>query len=151
MKSGLKIHLKPNERIFVNGGVLRVDRKVTIEFLNEVVFLLEANVIAEGDATTPLRQLYFIVQSMLIEPKSRDLTLQIFDHTHRMLIGSFENADVRDGLVEVGLLVEAGRHFDALRKIRELLPVEQQALERLSELAAEPSVDGSAGGVKVVA
>lgn len=129
MKSRLKIHLKPNERIFINGGVLRVDRKVTIEFLNDVVFLLETHVIPEEEATTPLRQLYFVVQSMLMEPKTRSLAQQIYEHTHRMLIANFKNQDILEGLVEIRQMIASEREFDALRKIRSLLPIEQQVLD----------------------
>jgi flagellar protein FlbT len=41
MKNTLKISLKPNEKIYLNGAVIRVDRKVTLELLNDVQFLLE--------------------------------------------------------------------------------------------------------------
>ncbi len=66
MKNTLKISLKPNEKIYVNGAVIRTDRKVTLEFLNDVQFLLENHVLQPEDASTPLRQLYFIVQVMLM-------------------------------------------------------------------------------------
>ena len=42
MKNTLKISLKPNEKIYLNGAVIRVDRKTTIELLNETQFLLES-------------------------------------------------------------------------------------------------------------
>ena len=45
MKNTLKISLKPNEKIYINGAVLRVDRKVSIELLNDVQFLLENHVL----------------------------------------------------------------------------------------------------------
>ena len=64
MKSTLKISLKANEKIYINGAVVRFDRKVTLEFLNDVQFLLENHVLQPEDASTPLRQLYFIVQVM---------------------------------------------------------------------------------------
>jgi flagellar protein FlaF len=41
--------------------VLRADRKVSIEILNDATFLLEAHVMKVEDASTPLRQLYFII------------------------------------------------------------------------------------------
>ena len=44
MKSSFKIFLKANERIFINGAVIRVDRKVSLELLNDVQFLLENHV-----------------------------------------------------------------------------------------------------------
>ena len=71
MKSTLRISLKSGERIFINGAVLRVDRKVALEFLNDVTFLLENHVLQLEDATTPLRQLYFIAQMMLINPEGK--------------------------------------------------------------------------------
>ena len=70
--STLKISLKANEKIYVNGAVIKTDRKVTLEFLNNVQFLLENHVLQAEDAHTPLRQLYFTVQIMLITPDNAD-------------------------------------------------------------------------------
>ncbi len=39
MKNTLKISLKANEKIYINGAVVRVDRKTTVELLNETQFL----------------------------------------------------------------------------------------------------------------
>lgn len=128
MSGHLKVHLKPNERVYINGGVLRVDRKVTIELLNEVVFLLEGHILQQEQATTPMRQLYFIVQSMLMEPKCEPIARQLYDSSHRALITTFKNQDVLDGLMEVNGLIERGRAFEALRKIRSLFPIEEEIL-----------------------
>ena len=70
MSGTIRISLRAGERVYVNGAVIRVDRKTTLEFLNNVVFLLENHVMQEEDATTQLRRLYFTVQKMLIEPSS---------------------------------------------------------------------------------
>ncbi|TGR95006.1 flagellar biosynthesis repressor FlbT, partial [bacterium M00.F.Ca.ET.191.01.1.1] len=70
MTNTLKISLKPNEKIYINGAVIRVDRKVTIELMNDVQFLLESHVIQADQASSPLRQLYFILQVMLMNPAS---------------------------------------------------------------------------------
>ena len=68
MTKPFSISLKSGERIFINGAVVRVDRKVSIEFLNDVTFLLEAHVMQPEQTTTPFRQLYFAAQAMLIDP-----------------------------------------------------------------------------------
>jgi flagellar protein FlbT len=128
MSGRLKIHLKANERIFINGGVLRVDRKVAIELLNDVVFLLESHVLQQDQATTALRQLYFVVQSMLIEPRTGSLSRQIYEQMHRNLIANFKNQDVLEGLVEVRQLIERGRAFEALKRIRLLFATEDELL-----------------------
>ena len=129
MTGRLKIHLKANERIFINGGVLKVDRKVSIELLNDVVFLLESHVMQQEQATTPLRQLYFVIQSMLIDPQTVPLARQIYDQSHKLLLATFKDQDVLEGLVDVQSLVERGRAFEALKRIRGLFPIEQKLIE----------------------
>src|SRR5690606_1917209 len=58
MNNTLKISLKANEKIYVNGAVIKADRKVSLEFLNDVQFLLQSHVLQPEEASTPLRQLY---------------------------------------------------------------------------------------------
>jgi flagellar protein FlbT len=91
MTNTLKISLKPNEKIYINGAVIRVDRKVTIELMNDVQFLLESHVIQAEQASTPLRQLYFIVQIMLMNPSSASEARDMFRRSLPMLIASFDN------------------------------------------------------------
>ena len=86
MKSTLKISLKANEKIYINGAVVRFDRKVTLEFLNDVQFLLENHVLQPEDASTPLRQLYFIVQVMLMNPDSAVQARQMFNRSLPLLL-----------------------------------------------------------------
>ena len=64
----MRLSLRAGERVYVNGAVLRVDRKVSLELLNDATFLLETHVLQAEAATTPLRQLYFAAQTMLITP-----------------------------------------------------------------------------------
>ena len=40
----MNITLRAGERIYINGAVLRVDRKATLELLNDATFLLETHV-----------------------------------------------------------------------------------------------------------
>jgi flagellar protein FlbT len=128
MKKGIQISLKPGERIFINGAVLRVDRKVTLELLNDVTFLLESHVLQAADATTPLRQLYFILQTMLMDPANADATKQLFEGTHRLFMTALENKEILDGLKAVGDSVAAGKVFDALKTIRSLYTIEERVL-----------------------
>lgn len=140
MTSHLKVHLKPNERVYINGGVIKVDRKVTLELMNEVVFLIEGHVLQEEDATTPLRQLYFIVQAILMEPKCEPIARQMYEQSHDALIQTFKNQDVLDGLADVRQLMGRGRAFEALRRIRSLFPLEDEILIKSAEATAAKSV-----------
>ncbi|MDX3926362.1 MAG: flagellar biosynthesis repressor FlbT [Shinella sp.] len=128
MKSTLRISLKSGERIFVNGAVLRVDRKVAIEFLNDVTFLLENHVLQPEQATTPLRQLYFIAQMILINPEGAEQTVAMFRKSVIMLLTCFKDEEVLAELKRVDGLVTQGRAFEALKAIRALYPIEERIL-----------------------
>ncbi|MCK3775859.1 flagellar biosynthesis repressor FlbT [Sinorhizobium chiapasense] len=128
MKSTLRISLKSGERIFVNGAVLRVDRKVAVEFLNDVTFLLENHVLQPEDATTPLKQLYFIAQMILINPEGAEQSTAMFRKSIVMLLNCFKNEEVLAELKRVDGLVTNGRAFEALKAIRGLYPIEDRIL-----------------------
>ena len=129
MKSSLRISLKAGERIFINGAVLRVDRKVALEFLNDVTFLLENHVLQPEQATTPLRQLYFIVQMMLINPEGAEQAMIMFRKSVVMLLTCFKNEEVLSELKHIDGMVTQGRAFEALKAIRALYPIEEQILD----------------------
>ncbi len=135
--STLRISLKAGERIFINGAVLKVDRKVSLEFLNDVTFLLDNHVIQPEDATTPLRQLYFITQMILINPEGREQTMAMFRKSIDMLLACFSNERIRSELKNIDEIVSRGRPFDALKTIRSLYPAEQAILETPDFPAAE--------------
>jgi flagellar biosynthesis repressor protein FlbT len=137
MAGGLKITLRAGERIFINGGVLRVDRKVSLELMNDVIFLLEQHVMKPEETTTPLRQLYFMIQMMLMDPslhmKARAMAKESVDN----LLETFSDATLMSGLIETGELLDNDRPFDALRKVRALLPQEVAGKEPEQQRAKE--------------
>jgi flagellar protein FlbT len=144
MKSTLKLSLKPNEKIYLNGAVIRVDRKVTVELLNDVQFLLESHVLQASDASTPLRQLYFMVQVMLIDPQGAAGARDLFRKSLPLLIASFEDRHICATLKQVDLLVSEGSVFEALKAIRSLYPLEAEIISQKAGRHA-PAV-AAAGG-----
>jgi flagellar biosynthesis repressor protein FlbT len=127
-RKAMRLSLRPQERLFVNGAVLRVDRKVGIELLNDVTFLMESHVIQPHETQTPLRQLYFVVQTMLIDPMSAAQTRLLFDSLFPTTVRSFANRDVIDGLLTLEQLIDEGRCFDGLKLLRSLFAIEEQII-----------------------
>ncbi len=123
MNKSIQLSLKPGERLFINGAVIRVHRKSTIELLNDAVFLLEGHVMQVEETRTPLRQLYFVAQTMLMDPKNAAETRILFGHLLPRAAETFAGP-VRDALEAIGLLVEDDRPFEALKMLRGLFPVE---------------------------
>jgi flagellar protein FlbT len=128
MKPTLKISLKAGEKIYINGAVLRADRKVAIELLNDTQFLLESHVMQPEQASTPLRQLYFILQIMLMNPGNMEEARDMFRHSLPKLLESFHNEHVLATLKHVDRLVAEGHVYDALKAIRGLYGLEHDIL-----------------------
>jgi flagellar protein FlbT len=137
MKNTLKISLKPNEKIYLNGAVIRVDRKVTIELLNDVQFLLESHVLQIDEASTPLRQLYFILQVMLMNPTGANDAYEMFRRSLPLMIASFSDPEITGTLKHIDRMVGEGHVYEALKAIRGLYPLEHKALGENDDAPAE--------------
>ena len=128
MTNGLNLCLKAGQRLYINGAVLRVDRKVTLELLNEADFLLSPHFIEADQATTPLRQLYFVIQTMLLAPPNRDAAMPMYRGCMLALVQSFVNHDILVGLLHVSYCIEEDRRYEALKTLRRLFVIEAQIL-----------------------
>jgi flagellar protein FlbT len=128
MSQTLRITLKANEKIYVNGAVIRADRKVSLELLNDVHFLLENHVLQPEDASTPLKQLYFIVQVMLMNPDSGDEPKKLFRKTLPPLLEAFSDPHILSTLKHVDQLVGEDSAYEALKALRGLFELEKQIL-----------------------
>lgn len=114
----MHITLKAGEKLYLNGAVLRADRKVSIELMNDATFLLEAHVMHVDKATTPLRQIYFIVQTMLMNPIETSVARSLFRDSMSRMLGAYDDRAVLDAMAKIGSLVEATRYFEALKVLR---------------------------------
>jgi flagellar protein FlbT len=135
MSSTIRLSLKAGERIFINGAVLRADRKVGLELLNDATFLLEHHVIGPDETSTPLRQLYFMVQTMLMDPKASSSALQMCRQSLTLLRATFTNRDIVSGLGVVAEFLDQDRPFEALKAVRVMLPIEAAILGNPSRVA----------------
>ena len=124
----MKISLRAGERVYINGAVLRVDRKVSVELVNDVMFLLEGQIMQASDATSAMRQLYFMVQLMLMNPTDVGAAASLYGQHHAALLAVCENREMLDGLAAIDEMVDGTRYFEALKRIRALFPLEQAIL-----------------------
>ena len=136
MSGTFKLFLKANEKVFLNGAVIRADRKVGLELLNDVDFLLENHVMQIEDAKTPLKQLYFIVQIMLMSPTEKPAAMTLYRDSAKALLTAFENETIVRELKNVDRLVSEDKPFDALKALRALFPVEAEVIAPKMEAPA---------------
>ena len=133
----MHIHLKRGERIYINGAVLRVDRRMSFEFLNDVNFLLENHVIQAENATTPFKQLYFVVQTMMIDPDNAGVTGELYKHLSYRLHLAVDTPALMEALKATDEKVERGRNFEALKLLRGIFPLEESLLNVVQPLNVE--------------
>lgn len=138
MKNTLKITLKANEKIYVNGAVIKTDRKVSLEFLNDVQFLLEGHVLQPEDATTPLRQLYFIIQVILMNPDGASDARDLLRRSLPLLLACFSDEQILTSLKHIDQLVSEGHVYEALKALRGLYTLEARILS--AEGARTPNI-----------
>ena len=126
--SNMRLYLRPGEKLYINGAVIRVDRKVSLELLNDVTFLLENHVLQAKDATTPVRQIYFVLQTMLMDPVNTERPMELYESIVASLMQVSKNEELRSGIRSVEQDVASGRTFNALKTLRHLFEVEDRIL-----------------------
>jgi flagellar biosynthesis repressor protein FlbT len=129
----MNITLRAGERFFINGAVIRIDRKASIELLNEVTFLLENHVMQAEDATTLVRQIYFAVQIILMDPTAAASATPLARSLIESAFGAYRGPDLMAGLQSVDASLLRGRSFEALKALRSLFPLEDKELQPLAE------------------
>jgi len=79
--------------------------------------------------TTPLRQVYYFIQTMLIDPAAADAARELYRKAMLALAETITSKELLNGLERVAVSVESTRYYDALRLLRGLFPVEQHILD----------------------
>lgn len=136
----MHLSLRAGERLFLNGAVLRVDRKVTLELLNDATFLLENHVLQVEDTYTPIRQLYFAAQAILMDPQNAMASRALFDSMANELRSVLSSTDLRNGVLEAQKQVAGERTFHALKTLRSLFDDEAELLQSAKSCGVGPAV-----------
>ena len=120
----MRISMRAGEKLYLNGAVFSVDRKVSLELLNDATFLLQSHILQASEATSPLRQIYFAVQLMLMDPAD---ARSIREPAERMLAAFMEataGLPIAHDAILLRDLIRAGRLIEALKGLRALFPAE---------------------------
>ena len=127
----MNITLRAGERFFINGAVIRIDRKASIELLNEVTFLLENHVMQAEEAKTLIRQIYFAVQIMLMDPPSAANAAPLARSLIESALAAYHTPELTGGLKSVAASLLRCRNFEALKALGGLFTLEDKELQPL--------------------
>jgi flagellar protein FlbT len=126
----LKLTLKPNEKLIVNGAVVSngSPRAVTLTFHNKAQLLQQKDVLLPEDASTPLLRTYFALQCMYLDQDDMETHHKQFVAFCGELYAATRNAVIRTAVTAAVNYVKAGEFYRALSALRAALPVEKQLL-----------------------
>lgn len=128
--SGLVLKLGPRERVMINGVVMENgDRRTKIHVLTpEANVLRLRDAIHPDEATTPVKRVCYIAQLVLAgEADPEEARGQLLRGIEQ-LSQVFQDADSRAHLTAATEAVEAGRFYQVMRALRNILPRETRLL-----------------------
>jgi flagellar protein FlbT len=124
---GLKLKLKPNERVYLSGALLRnVGTGAVLELMNEVPMLRERDILLEQDAKTPCQKLYLIVQTLYFDEASRQGLLESFEALFNNVVVAAPS--LGEPLKSVLQKVAAHRFYPALKDLQNVIDQEAQLM-----------------------
>ena len=131
----LKLVLKPDEKLIVNGAVVSNSspRTITLSFHNKAQLLQQKDVLLPEEATTPLLRTYFALQCMYLDSENMETHHNNFVKFSSELFAATHNAEVRGAIAAAVNFIGVGEFYRALSALRAALPIEKQLLAGSSE------------------
>jgi flagellar protein FlbT len=124
---GLKITLKPGERMIIGGAVItNGNTKTNLIVENPVPILREKDIMSAEKARSPARRIYFAIQLMYIDEAN------LTDH-HKMywkLVKEFLEAAPRSvGIIDrISEEIVNRRYYQAIKKCKKLIVYEEEII-----------------------
>ncbi|WP_428410378.1 flagellar biosynthesis repressor FlbT [Hyphococcus sp.] len=122
---GLRIRLRPQERIVINGCVVtNGDRRNTITVSSFGQVLRGKDIIQPQDAVTPLQKLYFAIQMMLINSNTDiDAEKDALRHVNRLGAVAFVSLTTDEDRARLLTAMEKTHQGDYYKALAELRPI----------------------------
>jgi flagellar protein FlbT len=137
----LRLTLKPNERILINGCVIRnTDRRQLLVIENHADIVREADLLGESEARTPVKEVYFFIQAALLDTSKRKKLVPIIQKKLAQLVPVFHD-DVGEHIFEAAGHVSQADFYKAMRALRPLMEYEDRLFEMIHERAAATAAE----------
>jgi len=129
----LRLTLKPDERIIVNGCAIRnASRRQTLTIENRADVVRGHDLLKEKDANTPVTRVYFLIQTVLV---AADLREEFNPQIQKNLaeLATVFGPDLRENIVSAANFVSIGDYYKAMRALSGLIKYERQLLGLMAQ------------------
>ena len=136
---GLKISLKPHEKIIVNGAVVaNGERPAHLLFMNNASFLREKDIMIEEGIQTDHDLFYFLIQLIYIDPEQAARYLVQLETAADVI--KKDDPENADEISRVLVMAQGGDCYTAMRAWKKLFPDVTPGRKR-AELEPEAAVN----------
>ena len=126
---GLKLTLKPGEKIAVNGAVIvNGDRRTAFVIENRANVLRECDIMQAAEATTPARRVYLPVMMMALDPAVRGEAFPEFERRITEFAGVIRDPDALNLCLKISAALANDDFYKALRFCRKLIEFEAKRM-----------------------
>jgi flagellar biosynthesis repressor protein FlbT len=117
---GLKLKLRAGESVYISGALIRNGSSSTeLEILNKVPILREKDIMLESDIGTPCQQIYYLVQTLYLQPDSASELLNMFSKVSGDIVNAAPS--LFSMMEDVHEKVSMQAYFDALKCAKKLI------------------------------
>lgn len=132
----LRISLGQGEKLVVNGAILCASVPTDLLIEGSVALLREREIMAEAEAVTPARRLYYHVMTAYLVGAGDDAHYLAILAAMKEIARSLQCDKARAACARLARRVAGGDYFPALSDCRLLIRLEQDALIDAGEIAA---------------
>lgn len=122
----LVIDLKPNERLIIGEALITNDGPRTrLRIEGEAPILREKDIVAPGDADSPCKRLYVLVQAMYLDREPARLHGEYFALVREVTAAAPSTLPI---VLEINQNIIAGSYYKALKEAKKLIAHEARLL-----------------------
>jgi flagellar biosynthesis repressor protein FlbT len=130
----LRISLKPGEKLFVGGAVIRNGAAhCELSVLNDVSVLREKDILSEVEADSHCRRIYLCVQLMYMDPANlgryQKQYAQLSEEVLKAAPSTFDHVS------RINADLARGHYYQALKSARRLVDYEQELIHHAQKTA----------------
>src|SRR5690625_5654622 len=141
----LKIKLKPNEKLVINGCVVQNGpKRHSLTVMNFANIVRGDDLSAREEATTPLRAIYYAIQTLLINPNVVQDSLTEVQQALAKAYTLMHDVTAQDAIMMAANHVSTFDYYKALAALRPLAQrewEEEQAVEAGAEKTFQAAAD----------
>lgn len=124
----LRLTLKPEERIIINGCIIRnAARRQTLTIENHADVVRGHDLLKEQEVTTPVTRVYFLIQTVLVAADLRDEFNPKIQKSLAELVTVF-GSDYTENILKAANFISTRDYYKAMRALSGLIKHERDLL-----------------------